>query len=170
MTSTEIKRFSIGQNRFVRVVMIKTPDFTYPAVDIREFTPKGAPSSKGVSLKPWRWTELVRSLAELDGLMTGKTHGHTRIHLGGSWFATAGGEYACVNIRRYFIPRGKEDLIPTRKGIALRRSEWDALVYYVDEINATNAELASMKRCLDEPSHNAAVGCPECQYPTAAGG
>ena len=48
-------------------------------------------------------------------------------HLGRNFFVSVKTDFALVNIRRWFIPDGQQELVATKTGIALNFQQWDKL-------------------------------------------
>lgn len=87
-----------------------------------------------------------------------------RFHLGGGIFLSANSDFPTINVRRYFLPDGQTSPHPTKKGIALRLREWDAIVEKFDDITKL-LDKDIMPCFLVEDHHlNMEMGfnCPEC--------
>jgi len=75
------------------------------------------------------------------------------------------GKYGTVDIRQYFIPSGAVKEIPTKKGITLRRFEWNSLKGHIADMLRLSNELANARQCSDQQSHGNLEGllaCIEC--------
>ena len=89
-----------------------------------------------------------------------------RRHLGCGWYVTVKSNFACVNIRKYWIPNGEKEEVPSRFGIALRLPEWSQLVLGVDTVNDMAPEIAGAVPCDFQESHMGNqmcfFACKEC--------
>jgi len=97
------------------------------------------PSKIGIALTPTRFFNLLAQIDEIqsnvDKLRRGEMDVLYKRHIGGGVYVAFNSDFLhVVNIRRFFIPAGEMMPIPTRRGIALRLSEWDVLVARLDEI------------------------------------
>jgi len=128
MKKDDLGRFELGQNRSVVVSLCKGGI----KVHIREYTQSGSPTKKGICLWRSRWVTLTRSMSSLSEAVSAFTTylyvpTDCKYHIGGGVYATIDHNYACVNIREYFVPDGQRTEIPTKRGIALRFPEFHRL-------------------------------------------
>lgn len=135
-------------------------------VHIRQYTRYGKrlyPTKIGINLTPSRFMVLLYSIdaikLNVEKLRNGETDVYLKVHLGGGIFARVSSNFHTVDIRRFFLPEGTSAPWPTRKGIALRLSEWDALVAHLDDIS----KLIDAKPCFeDHPDLSTRLRCEEC--------
>jgi len=107
MKNDDLGRFKLDQDRFVVVFPCKGG----VEVHIRKYTPSGSPTNNGICLSPSRWVTLTRSVSSLSEAVSAfTTHLYVttdcKYHIGGGVYATIDHNYACVNIREYFVPNG----------------------------------------------------------------
>ena len=99
-------------------------------VDIRTYE-NDRPTIKGVSLTIENMMALKKHLTELhrdlQELVCKATPVNKRIDIGNSLFVTINSEFRCINIRRWFKPQNMDQLLPSKKGIALNLSQFSAL-------------------------------------------
>jgi len=50
--------------------------------------------------------------------------------------------FKCVDFRQFYMPYGETEVKPTRKGIALRLTEWDQMKKVIELINNAYPTLA----------------------------
>ena len=85
-------------------------------------------------------------------------------HLGRNFYVTVKSGFRLVNIRRWFIPDGQEELVASRTGIALTFQQWEKLeaaMPVVEEL--LQGELDNVTFC--EESHQnqlSALTCSNC--------
>jgi len=97
-------------------------------IDIREWKTennKRIPTKKGISLPLHRWKMLVDSFEFLDQALAEKRD--YRTHIGGNVYASVGVNSICVDLRQYWLPPNQTNVVPTKKGITLRLSEYATL-------------------------------------------
>jgi len=90
--------------------------------------------------------------------------------IGGGYYVSISTKIYCIDIRRFFLPRGETDAKPTRQGIALRLREWDEMKKIVDAINNAYPSLGTALPCYlgdDHVNQLEVLQCTEC-YPFSA--
>ena len=148
--------FELGNQRYVNVCKWKGEK----RVDLREWD-GNKPTKKGISLPLIHWKCLVDCLIDVDDAI--KSGEGYRNHLGGNVFCTVKERNPCVDIRQHWKP--KNDVVPCKKGLCLRPSEYEALKNRVPDIIQTLPELDSMVLCMFREDHMNQLGalqCPEC--------
>ena len=136
---------------------------------IRQFD-NNVPSKRGICLSPERFATLVYYIPDINRCVSKVRDGDKEIwnkyHLGGGIYVKIDGGFQTVNIRRYFVPKGTIEEVPTKKGIALRINEWDRLVECAEEVKSVAEELKATPCFLkaDLTETLVAISCKEC-YP-----
>jgi len=90
-----------------------------------------------------------------------------RAHVGGGYFVSVTKGYKCLNFGKFYLPEGQSEKRPTRRGIALRLREWDAMRGIIQSKNKSFDSLAKAVPCFEGYDHlnqMAALQCMEC-YP-----
>jgi len=75
--------------------------------------------------------------------------------------------FKCVDFRQFYMPYGKTEVKPTRKGIALRLTEWDQMKKVMELINNAYPALACATACYfgnDHQNQLGALDCRECNH------
>ena len=85
-----------------------------------------------------------------------------RLHLGSNYHVSVTSGYSCVDVRRFYVPKGKKELQPTRCGMALRLREWADLYKALPSIKEGLPELVNFVPCYLGPEHE--DKCKTC-YP-----
>jgi len=140
-------------------------------IHIREYAVKEAvegadreyPTKKGVSLTAKRLKMLKNRLDDLDGYLKAQQQGvstNYRTHLGAAVYAAVG-EYDGVDLRRYWIPEGQGNEVPTKRGIFVPVSQWSSLKRKLTELMATNPHLEKVNECFHQNQLDM-MDCPEC--------
>jgi len=157
----------IGQSLYVSVNEFDGEIY----IHIRKFVEtsnKKYPTKTGAALTLIRWKEFISHISEIESsvekLSTTEDVQFLQ-HLGGNWNVSVNKEFVSVDIRKYWLPEGRDDTVPTRKGISLKVQEFRKLVESFDDIKEKIPELANVVRCLDRGDHQNQLGalrCPEC--------
>jgi hypothetical protein len=152
----------LGNNRFVKATEWKDKI----RIDVREWAFKNGeqlPTKKGISLPLHRWKMLVDSLEFLDQALDEKRDYAT--HLGRNVYATVKASGICVDIRQHWLPPNQTEVVPTKKRITLRPSEYAKLKDVVSVIGDFVPELNSIAPCPYRSDHMNQLGflsCSEC--------
>ena len=155
----------MGNDRFAVVNVFKGK----LQIQLRQYEKDGKdrlfPTKSGICLSPPRFAALM-FFSNLINLQLDKIRRREfsfRLHLGGGTFLSANVGFPVIHVRHYFLPEGQTSPHPTRKGLALRVTEWEALVSKFEDINML------MDRdnipCFLRDSHNfssTANICEEC--------
>ena len=155
MTSTKRLTVTLGRERCVEVCEWKGE----LRVDLREWQ-DGKPTKKGISLPLMRWKNWVDYIEYVDeALREKKTY---KSHLGGNVYCSIT-ESGCVDIRQYWRP--ESEVVPTKKGLCLRPSEYETLKGSIPTIGQVLPELNSVVPCYTQTDHLNQLGflkCMEC--------
>ena len=118
----------------------------------------------------FRWARFCQLLDDIDEKVTDLRVGKPvqyRAHVGGGYFVSVTKGYKCVDFRKFYLPEGETEERPTRRGIALRVKEWDAMRGIIQSIYQSFDSLAKAVPCFegyDYLNQMAALQCMEC-YP-----
>lgn len=152
------KKFTIGVNRSVTVKK-QAGDLCITISEegtdkLAEFTSK-------------RWVQFVRVFDQIDeSLIQMRANQPVQYctHIGGKWYVSVTNGFACVDIRQFYYhpiqgPR------PTKKGIALRITEWVKLKDVVQQLDTKYPMLTTTQTCSSQADHynlEGALSCLEC--------
>lgn len=157
---TDQCNIEIGNYRYVQTTEWKGE----ARIDIREWELREGrkfPTKKGISLPLMRWKLLVESFDELDKALQDKTKYSS--HIGGNVFVSARSDSVCIDIRQFWIPPNKTDLVPCRKGICLRPDEYSKLKDTATVMNEFQPLLNTCIPCIYEHQNQIAMfECAEC--------
>jgi Transcriptional Coactivator p15 (PC4) len=126
------------------------------------------PTKKGASFTTVRWATFIRHIEDVDrsvDLLNANQPVDYLQHIGGRYYVAVNKDFKCVNIRRYFLPPNATKEVPTRCGISLRLTEWQALLVKVRELQELLPELKTVKPCyssLDHSNQAGYINCAEC--------
>ena len=115
-----------------------------------------------------RWASFLLLQAEIDDavkeLLEKKTICYCE-HFGGAWYVSVSTGISCVDLRRFYRNE-KGEIKPTRQGLALRISEWQALQNQLPLIMSFEPELLVACPCSMRENHlndpNIILECAEC--------
>ena len=80
------------------------------------------PTKDGISLTLSRCNELFMSLPFMEDAVTMMEQNQDtfyRRHLGGNWYVTVQSGFKRVDIRKFWIPEGAQEIQATKKGVSL---------------------------------------------------
>jgi hypothetical protein len=152
------KKFNIGVNRSV-IVKKQAGDLCISVVE------EGTDKSAEFTSK--RWIQFVSVFDQIDESLqqiAAKQYVKFCIHIGGKWYVSVTTGFACVDIRQFYYHQTMGPR-PSRKGIALRLSEWSALKDVVQQLYVKYPTLTTTQTCSSQPDHynlEGALSCPEC--------
>lgn len=149
-------QFELGNGRYVQVCEWKGE----LRIDLREWK-DGKPTKKGISLTLMRWKNWVDYIEYLDEALRKKEAYSS--HLGDNVYCTISENAVCVDIRQYWKP--EEALVPTKKGLCLRPTEYIRLKELLPQIDESLPELDCVIPCYLQSDHMNQIGalqCPEC--------
>jgi hypothetical protein len=161
----EIGKFDLGNNRFLTVVKYCGKLM----VHIREYgvnpnTGVVFPTRVGVTMHPQRYAKFMNMIPLINDAVEILRDGSPidfKRHVGGGVYVTVNSEYRCVNLRKYFVPFGHHEAVPTKNGIALRMVEWDQVVQVAEQARQLSEELIAAESCFHQ-GQNAMMNCFEC--------
>ena len=125
------------------------------------------PTKVGIALTPTRFMVLLSAIdsikSNVERLRNREPNVMCKIHIGGGVFVSLSSDFLAVNIRRFFQPEGEITPHPTKKGLALRIYEWDALVAQLGDISklVDSDEKPCFER-LDHIDPTTRFHCKEC--------
>ncbi|KAJ8313181.1 hypothetical protein KUTeg_009261 [Tegillarca granosa] len=89
------------------------------------------PTKKGIALNLEQWKRLdelyYNDVNENITACVNKKPVDYKVHLGSNMYVTVKSGYPVINIRKWFMPDGHSEVVPTRQGITLSANAW----YYV---------------------------------------
>src|SRR5437867_1314512 len=141
----------------------------YQSTDGKEY-----PTKKGACFTPGRLMALHEKIESIDEVLRQQevnasynvTIGPTlyKAHLGAGIYVSVSERYPGVSLRRYWLPEGQEEPIPTRNGIYLPANQWAALKIKLNELLTAFPGLAGAIVCSNSHGGNQMefFGCREC--------
>jgi hypothetical protein len=98
-------------------------------------------------------------LAAMDSVKEALTQNREESHhLGYNVFLSVREENPCVDIRQYWKPTEDSEVVPTRRGLCLRPSEFQSFSDLLGHIENSLPELVDVERC----DHQNQMGMFEC--------
>jgi len=70
-----------------------------------------------------------------------------KTHIGGGYYVSITSGFNCIDIRKFYVPYGRTDPKPTRRGIALRLGEWTE-IKIINTINDKFPTLGTTTPCF----------------------
>jgi len=153
------KQFSIGVNRYVSVKKQEGELNITVAETNSEF--------KTVTFPAKRWINLTIFIEEIDesvNKLMMKQNVDMKLAIGGKFYVSVTTGFFCVDIREWYY-HPTNGIRPTKRGIALRLSEWHMLKDVIQQIFVKYPTLVSTTPCYCHPDHQNQEGahaCSEC--------
>jgi len=127
------------------------------------------PTKKGVCFTPGRLRALLNVIEEIDEQMKQQNakaeykvpQTAYKSHLGAGIYASVDGKFHGVDLRRYWMPEGTRDIVPTKNGIYLPSTQWIALKQKLNELLLLHPELTLAEQCFHQ-NQMGQFGCSEC--------
>jgi Transcriptional Coactivator p15 (PC4) len=158
-----IEKIHLGNNRFLSTSIFNGKML----IHIRQYEGT-APTKRGLAFPTRRFASFVNKMDIIDRQFHSMLAGidvNFKLHLGGGVYATIVTGFKCVNLRKYFVPKGSSMELPSRTGIALRVTEWFELKNAVRKLFEQYPELVFETPCYNDANHMnlmEAVECKEC--------
>ena len=123
-----------------------------PTIHVREYDSNGIkdyPTKKGVCLSPERLNTLRSKMDEIDERL--KDRKTFKFHLGEGIYASIDNFHG-VDLRRFWIPEGQTEMVPTKRGIYLPATQWNSLKEKINHLLSIYPEIDctdQMTECRD---------------------
>lgn len=119
------------------------------------------PTKRGVCLTLKRLKMLTNRLQEIDEQLNLQDETpNYKVHLGAGIYASVGALNG-VDLRRYWIPEGQLESLPTKSGIFIPIRQWGSLKEKIAELITSNPHLAEAEECFHQ-NQMELVDCREC--------
>ena len=115
-----------------------------------------------------RYQQLMWQTPSIEEAVTQHKEGkdvHYNWHLGGNRYVQVNSGFPVVDLREFWMPEGKDQVQPTRRGIALKFDEYDTLIKLRADIEKGIPELSETQPCYMDSDHMNQLGylrCVEC--------
>jgi len=83
--------------------------------------------------------------------------------IGGGYYISITSDFWCIDIIKWFLPHGENDIKPTHSGLALRLREWRVMKQIVEAINNKYAALGTALPCYVQDDHLNQLGSLHCR-------
>ena len=159
-----------------RFVTVNVKDYGHGNVEIvfqqsvyvSNFRSGDKPVIKEFALTLQQWQQLMDRLQDIEKAVTDHKTAKMvqfRYHLGRNRYVQVNSGFKVVDLRVFWLPEGKSDVQPTRRGISLKFEEFDSLVKLKAEIEQVIPELNTIQPCWmgsDHMNQLGALSCSEC--------
>jgi hypothetical protein len=152
--------YGLGNNRFLTATHFNGDRI----VHLREYEEKNGKkyaTRKGVSFDKSRFASFVSKLDAIDEarkFVDENVKMLKIVHIGGNLYATVKSDVRCIDLRYFFF--NTDRVIPTRRGIGIRRGEWELVKQYAKEMKEKIPDLKSAQPChLDHKKAESCNGC-----------
>jgi len=132
-----------------------------PRVDIRHWLNVRAfdwiPTNKGVALPPQRWLRLLVQRERVDKLLARIMNGEKiceEFHIGGPLYCSMQSPFWTVQLRNKFKDRDSGEIKYCKKGVIMKKAEWNFVMNAAEEIQGKMPEIAIASPCYLHDDHN----------------
>lgn len=157
-------RFAVGNNMFLAVNCWQGDLYVHVRV-YEKGNNSWYPTKKGISFSLQQWKKLQDCEVENVDQAIAKFKEGKEVdimkHLGSNYYVTVHNGYANVTLRRWWVPEGKKELCPSRKGVALTFEQWEQVKKYMGPIAAISG-LDEVIPCEFQDDHQNQMGAIEC--------
>ena len=110
-----------------------------PTIHVREYECNGDyPTKKGVCLSPERLHALRSKMDEIDDRL--KDRKTFKFPLGEGIYVSIDNFHG-VDLRRFWIPEGQTEMVPTKRGIYLPPTQWNSLKEKINHLLSIYPDL-----------------------------
>jgi len=170
-TNKQVCQLNISSNRYVVAKEFQGRMLIH--VRVYENSRKGQliPTKQGIALDLEKWKKIHTWCAgTVDEAVTDYKQGSKQVnyerHLGNNYYISVKSGYPVVDIRKWFLPEGENEVKPTKKGIALTFGQWEKLKETNKIIEEKLGEqLDQVEFCelsTDHQNQMGALQCPNC--------
>jgi hypothetical protein len=119
------------------------------------------PTKKGICLTAGRLRSFLIIIDNIDERLK-QRYSNTgyKTHIGAGIYATIT-QFHCVDLRRHWIPEGQLQVVPTKQGITLNPTQWNALKEKLRELLTIHPELENCETCFHQNQMDM-YSCNEC--------
>jgi len=132
-----------------------------PRVDIRHWLNVRAvdwiPTQRGVALPPQRWLRLLEQRERVDKLLARIVAGEQireEFHIGGPLYCSLQSPFWTVQLRNKFKDQESAEIKYTKKGVIVKKTEWNFIMDAAEEIRGKMPEIATASPCYLHEDHN----------------
>ena len=127
------------------------------------------PTKKGIALDLEKWKKITCEADEIDSAID-KYDAEMPVsyqkHLGENYYITMDNKYPLVNIRKWWMPPGEDEIVPTKKGASITFEQWKSVKDLMPEVQSKLGDLLEeVEFCECSESHQNQLGflrCPRC--------
>jgi len=120
------------------------------------------PTKAGAGLSLIRWKTFENIFPNIRNSLD-LNEDEYKAHIGGNWYVTVSPEFSNVDIRQFWLPPGENEVVATRKGISISKSEFRKLESLVEDLKRAVPELEEVQLCLAREDHQNQLGVLRCQ-------
>ncbi len=149
------KHYSFGEKKFLRLVK----DNVVITDGVKD---------RKIDIPAKRWKSFNTCFDEIDSAvlkLSTPEQVALKIHIGGAWYLSVTSGFPCIDLRRFYVPRGTTAEKPMREGLTIKISEWPAFKQAVLQLHTDNPKLTQVLMCTEQIDHLnqlGALGCQEC--------
>lgn len=166
---TPILKEDIGRNMFLVVSKFHSDTKVHLRVYEEKEDGSNYPTRKGIALDLEKWKKITYYKDDVDSAIDqhdAEMQVAYNQHLGENYYMTIDNDYPVVNIRKWWMPPGNDEIVPTKKGAAITFDQWETLKELMPEVEKKiGDQLKEIEFCENSESHQNQMGflqCPRC--------
>lgn len=103
-------------------------------------------------------------MMDIEGVDTSRQNRHSfKSHLGVNMYCTVDEDSVCVIIRQFWKSTGENEVVPTRKGLTIRPSEYHIFRLTLEKMEDFVSELLQTIPCvLTHENQEGMIQCSQC--------
>ena len=152
-----------------KYVTVEVKDYGHKNIDVvlsQKVYINNLLTKKDYILPLQRWQQLMWYIDEIQQAVVDHKDGkeiHLKHHLGRNNFVQVNSGFQVVDLRQWWLPADKDQVQPTKKGIALKFDEFETLMKLKAEIEQVIPELDQMQPCwINHHNQESFLSCAEC--------
>lgn len=125
----------------------------------------GVCDRKRVEFPLYRWKSFEDTFTEIDQVIEeirGDRETCYRHHIGGNIYVSISKQYPSVDVRQFWKPHGKPDILPSRRGVPLRLQQFEAIKKVLPQLRKLCPKLEKAVPCYQQESHHNFLGLHQC--------
>jgi hypothetical protein len=134
-------------------------------IHISQFADGKPVKGKGLALTLEQWVELVDCFDAIDTKICcihDKSTPDFKHHLGSNKYVCVTTDFKCVDLRKFWLPDDSDEVVPTKKGIALSFREWLCFKKVAREVPNYVPDILTTVPCIQRDDHANQMGYWEC--------
>ena len=161
-TTPVLMSLPLGNDRYIKNGIFNES----PMINVRQYHSEGYPTKKGLAMTLVQWVELIGCIDQIDHKLEhirSSLEPDFKHHLGSNKYVRVSTDFNGVDLRKFWLPDGSTESVPTRSGIMLTSREWQLFKDFAkNHVPKYVPEVETTTRCLQRADHANQLGYLEC--------